>query len=166
MAARRIADEAILKPVLGVASLDGGLVNQRIFLRRDVAGRVFQCGLRYPQSLDGPLCPVQNGRPGGDAVVIVRKSLCLLQPLLATGRTAYPIRKLGIVSIKRFDHRLRLYRHLMLRAPREIDQFFRMPQGETAAPAAVAGVSGTGGVSSPQRVGHGGITDGARPSAI
>ena len=92
MAARRIADQTILQPVLRVASCDGGLVNQRIFLRRDVAGRIFQRGLRHPESLDGAVCPVQNGRPGGDAVEIVRKSLRFLQPLLAARTSSRPNR--------------------------------------------------------------------------
>ncbi len=155
-----------LSPSSRVARCDRGLVNQRIFLRRDVAGRIFQRGLRHPQSLDGAVRPVQNRRPGGDTVEIVRKFLRFLQPLLAAGRAANPIGKLGIVAIECFDHRLGLERHFMLGAPREIDQFFRVPQSETAACAAMAGVGGTGGISVQQGLSHGGIADRAGPSAI
>src|SRR5580658_10601591 len=110
--------------------------------------------------------PVEYGCAGHNAVVVVRKVLRLFQPLFASRRAAHPIGKLGIVTVEGFDGCLGLDRHFVLGAPREIDQFLRMSQRETAAASDVAGVRAAGGVSAHQRLSHVGVSDGACPSAI
>ena len=54
----------------------------------------------------------------------------------------------------------------MLGAPAEIDQLFRMTQGECTAAPDVAGIGGTGGVAVAQRFRQRRIADDAGPAAI
>ena len=137
-------------------------MDHRVLRRRNVARGIFQHGICDPERDRGAV----RGSTGDDAVVIVGKHLRFLQSLASARRAAVPVGQPRRHAVEVRDHLLGPDGHLVLGAPREVDQLLRMPERKRATAADMTRVGGCGGVAGAQRVGHRGITDDACPSSV
>ena len=130
-------------------------MNQRILFGRNVGLRILVYGLSnaYPRSVE--MHHIVRRCSGSNRVVVIRKLLCFRQSLLAAARATKEVGIFRRLRIHFFRDRLALHCHFMDRPPREIDDFFRMSQGEAGARniALVSGVGRSGRVAPPDAIG-------------
>src|SRR5882757_670452 len=103
-------------------------MDNREFACRNKAGFVLMYCLGNPNLARHEVRPVVGWSAGDDAVVVARKALRLLEPLLSAGRATVPVGKFGAVSVVGGDDCLSLNGHLMDRSISEIHELFGMVQ--------------------------------------
>ena len=140
-AAARVVDDAVLQPVEAVARLDRRLREQRqlgggmIGLPSAPCVAIHEC--RNAERLADA---VVRRIAGDDAVVVVRVALRLGHRLVAAGRAADEVRRVGEPALRVADDQLRRVGHHVDRAVGPVDHFLRMALPELHVVAGVAGV--------------------------
>ena len=121
VASFRIAHDPVGDAVGGVARVEYRRVHElHLFVRQPgVLVRLEMLGdTQRPGRAAHPVVP---RRPGDDAVVVLRESLGLLHRLTPAGRAAEPVCVLRTIAVVGPDHLLGRDRHLVHRAPPEVD---------------------------------------------
>jgi len=113
MTPRRIIADAVAHSIESIAGVENRLVNEGIFAPRDVACRILPGRHGGPHRSGHQVRPKARRITLHDAVVVVRVALRFGKPLLATCRTAVPVREPRPVSVKCGDYRLGPNRHQM-----------------------------------------------------
>ena len=162
MAPARIVDEPVLQPVDCVARVDGCFRDERQLRGRNDWRAVFVVR-RDPRREESERLPnaVVRRIAGDDPVVVFGKALRFGQRFVPAARAAVEVRVLGKSTGMIADDQSGGFSRHMQRAPRPVDQLFRMTLRELHVVARVAGVGARRRIAATQSGGHGGV--GNRP---
>ena len=160
------ADQAVSHAIRGIARAHGCVVQQqpRGLRQPGRLGRLER--LRDSQGLAGAAGPVQPWRAGNDAVEIAGKPLGRLHRLTSSSGTAVPVGIPRRPLVMRRDDPLGGHRHLVRRAPAEVDDLLGMSGREARGIARVPGVGRRGRVASLHCGLHRAVGDRAGEAAV
>jgi hypothetical protein len=139
-----VSNDAILDAVGGVAGVEGGLMEDgELVLREGARGREVS-GLFDPDSASEETFPVVGGGSGDDAVEVGGITLSLHKTLPASGGAPAPVGLCGGSIVEGGDDGLGLDGGLVDGAISEVDDLFRVAEGEASVGhgALVTGVGG------------------------